>query len=106
MNLSRAWFAGILLGGVAVWAVCDNAWAQAWQETPTDYGTPRGEWQQRVLKQPQQPQWHAAGQPADSSEQATRLTQATDQYQQAASPRRTAGPLSDRATLDQRRRRV
>ena len=92
MNLSRAWFAGILLGPVAVWAACDSVWAQAWQEQPADYGAPRAEWQQRVLKQPQQPQWHAAGQPADSSEQAARLTQATDQYQQAASPRRTTGP--------------
>ena len=89
MNLSRAWFAGILVGGVAVWAVCDNAWAQAWQDASADSAAPHAEWQQRVLKHPQQPQWHAAGQSADSSDQPTQLTQATDQYQQAATPRRT-----------------
>ncbi len=92
MNLTRTWFTGILLGGVAAWAMCDNVRAQAWQEAaPADNGAAApSDWQQRVLKRPQHLQWQAAGRSANLHEQAAEQYQATGQYQQAASPYQTA----------------
>ena len=83
MNLTKIWFAGILLGGVAVWAMCDNVRAQAWQAAPAaDDGTAPVEWQQRVLKRPQQPlQWQDAGRPANAYDQHQQKT--TSPYQTA-----------------------
>jgi hypothetical protein len=87
MNLTRTWFTGILLGGVAVWVMCDNVWAQVWQEAPpADNGAAPVEWQQRVLKRPQQPlQWQAPQRSANSYGQAAGQ-QATGQ----ANPYQTA----------------
>lgn len=86
MKRTKASWAGILWGALGVWAACSTAWAQAWQESPSNSASARGPWQQRVLKQPQQSQWHAASRPADSAGQTTRLAQATEPYQPPARP--------------------
>ena len=85
MNLTRTWFGGILLGGVALGAMCGSLEAQNWQPNwqPADSGTAPVDWQQRVLKQTQPPQASIGQRPANA-------------YQQPVSPYRTAQrPSSD-----------
>jgi hypothetical protein len=77
MNAANTWLGAILLGGMAAWAP-GVAYAQTWQQTPADSTT---QWQQRVLKHPQQSQWHAAAKPANSFEQNDQVTQVSSQYQ-------------------------
>ena len=65
MRLTRIWVAGAVLAGVALFAASDNAWAQAaWQEAPMvdDNGDASVDWQQRVLRSPQQRlRWQSPG---------------------------------------------
>ena len=58
MNLSKTWLAAVLLGSLAVCALGENLFAQTWQPArPADDGAaPANDWEQRVLKRPQQPQ--------------------------------------------------
>jgi hypothetical protein len=93
MNLSKTWLAAILLSSVVVSAVGEGGFAQTWQPArPADDETPPpNDWQQRVLKRPQQLQWqpaqkaaNPAGQTADSY-QTTGQTPTGSQWQTANS---------------------
>jgi hypothetical protein len=91
MNRTGKWLARLLAAGLTVAAACNSVWAQAWQESTSASPSPSAEWQQRVLKRPQQQQWHAVGQSTSWSQDATRLPQTTEQYTQPSSPRQFTG---------------
>jgi hypothetical protein len=91
MRFTRIWLAGLLLGGVTVEAVHCEVSAQTWQAAAAteDKATPV-DWQQRVLKRPQQPlEWQPA-RPADFSEQPEGPSPTAGQSPQATSSRQTA----------------
>ena len=87
MNLTNTRIARIVLSGAAVGVICGNLMAQGWQPKWTsDNSATQGDWEQRVLKQPQ-----AAQQPA--------VQQAGTVYQQPAGPYQVAQrPSFDRST--------
>ena len=87
MNLTNTRIARIVLSGAAVGVICGNLMAQGWQPKWTsDNSATQGDWEQRLLKQPQ-----AAQQPA--------VQQAGTVYQQPAGPYQVAQrPSFDRST--------
>ena len=87
MKRSKIWLTGILLGGIVVWNVCENSWAQQWQDPSADYMTAPVDWQERVLKRPQQLQWRPAQTSTVSYEQPVQQDQPAAEYRQSAKPR-------------------
>ncbi len=68
MILSKTWLPGIVLAVTVLNALCNDGWAQAWQDPSTnDNGTASTDWNQRVLKRTQRSQWEAKWQDGRSS---------------------------------------
>jgi hypothetical protein len=91
MNLTKTWFAAILLGGAALGAVCGNLNAQTWQAKwqPADGSTASTDWDQRVLKQAQPVQQPSVQQPS--------VQQSVGTYQPMGSYRMAQRPSYDRS---------
>ncbi len=95
MSPLKTWFAALLLGSAAVSAMGENVFAQTWQPVrPPDDGTaPVNDWQQRVLKRPQQLQWQPTQQSANSREQTAGAYQNQTTGQQPMASQSQAGSL-------------
>ncbi len=99
MNPFKTWFAAIFLSSVTVSAMDENLFAQTWQPVrPADGETtpPANDWQQRVLKQPQQVQWQPIEKSANSSAQTSGPYQGADRAHMA-SQRQTSGAATQAA---------
>ncbi len=107
MNLPKTWFVAILLNSVMAIAMGENLFAQAWQPVrPVDDATnPPNDWQERVLKRPQQLQWQPTQPSADPSgraavqyptagqDQMVIQAAASSPIQQTASPKPATRPV-------------
>jgi hypothetical protein len=105
MNLTKTWFAAVLLGGVALGAICGNLQAQTWQpKWQQDDGSPVStDWDQRVLHQAQpaqQPIMQRSGnafqQPAGSYQMAQRPSYDRGQFAGVAMESEPTGPMNQR----------
>jgi hypothetical protein len=65
MKLSKIWLTGALLSSTILWNCCQESSAQEWQGKSADNTPVSTNWDQRVLKRPQESQWHAV-QPAQN----------------------------------------
>jgi hypothetical protein len=91
MRLTNIWLTGILLGGMVVWNFCEQGFAQAWQEQSAESTSTSTDWDQRVVKRPQQSQWHAVRPSTKVSyEQPAEQESSTVPYQQPMRPRQTS----------------
>ncbi len=102
MRRTKTWFAGMLLGSVALGVMCDNLFAQAWQPKWTSDNGPSSEasadWQQRVLKQSQPAQQNVYQQvPADSYRVAQRPSPDRGSYAAVAGAEMPGAPSRQRA---------
>jgi hypothetical protein len=105
MNLTKTWFAAILLGGAALVAMCGNVQAQTWQPKwqQADGSTAPTDWDQRVLKQAQPAQQpiiqrsaNTYQQPAGSYQMAQRPSYDRSPYGMVSMDSEPAGPMNQR----------
>jgi hypothetical protein len=88
MNLTKTWFAAVLLGGATLGALCGNLNAQTWQPKwqQADGSTASTDWDQRILKQAQPVQQASAQRPVDTY-------QPTGSYRMAQRPSYDRSPM-------------